>query len=786
MKVSLNWLREFVDLPDDTAALCEVLTLAGVEVEGIETRGVSIDKVVVAQIVESTQHPNADRLSVCRVNDGSAELRQIVCGAKNYRVGDKVPLALPDAVLPGNFVIKVGKLRGVESQGMLCSAKELRLSEDAEGLLILPDSAEIGAPLDTLFPSDTVLDLEITPNRPDLLSHVGIAREVAALLGETLRWPPEARTEAGEAPAPQIRIDAPQGCPFYTARKISGVKVGPSPQWLRQKLEAVGVRSINNVVDITNFVMLELGQPLHAFDADKVHGEIVVRMASAEEKFLALDGNTYALDSTRDLVIADAERALAIAGVMGGEESGVTQATTTVILESAYFDPASIRRSSRALNLGSESSYRFERGVDRAGVIAASNRAAHLLEQIAGGRIGGIASSGSPTEEQTTITLRYARCHRLTGSEIPVAEMDAALSRFGLQKLEARSDFSTWQAPSFRSDLAREVDLIEEIVRVYGIEKIAGRVVGPFVESTQADRQHDENMRLRRSLAANGFHEARTLSLISDQALEQSFFPHGEGVPLRNALSEDQVRLRPSLIPGLFAALAHNLRVGSKAVRLFELGRVFPDEKTEERINLALLMTGARAPQSWQNGEIRNADFFDLKGILEALGLAELEFHPATNRSLVIAAEIFAGGKLIGHLGQLAPSSARTIDATSAVLFAELTVSNSAERASRKFTPIDKFPAVTRDIAMIVPAGVTHGRVLEILHAAKQPLLTGIALFDVFTDPSGAKVPIGKKSLAYSLTYRAKDRTLTVEEANAAHTELKERLKDGVSALFRE
>ena len=384
MKFSVNWLREFVELPPGVDELAELLTLAGVEIEGIEKRGANFDNVVVAQITASSQHPNADRLTVCTVDDGSGQPRQIVCGAKNYKVGDKVPLALPGAVLPNDLTIRASKLRGVESEGMLCSGRELGLSDDAAGLLILPNESEIGAPIGTLFPDDTVIDVEITPNRGDLLSHLGLAREIAALTNVAAAVPSGSLPPATAA-ATTIKITALRECPFYSARRIEKVKVGPSPQWLRAKIESVGIRSINNIVDISNFVMLERGQPTHAFDADKLRGAINVRLAHDGEKFLALDGRTYSLTS-RDLVIADSERAIGIGGVMGGEETGVTESTRNVLLEAAYFFPASIRRTARMLGLPSDASYRFERGVDPAMILPASARAAELMRELAGGK----------------------------------------------------------------------------------------------------------------------------------------------------------------------------------------------------------------------------------------------------------------------------------------------------------------------------------------------------------------------------------------------------------------
>src|SRR6476661_4721022 len=388
MKFSVNWLREFVDLPKNPEDIAELLTRAGIETKNIETRGANVDEVIVSQITASSRHPNADRLTVCEVDDGSGTKRQVVCGATNYKVGDKVPLAHPGAKLPNGTEIRKSKLRGVESEGMLCSPIELGLGEDASGLLILSPDAKVGAPIVDLFPADTILDVEITPNRGDLLSHFGLAREIAALtnkqiVGQALRLPSKA---AGDAPALQkkgIKLSALRECPFYSARRIENVVVGPSPDWLRAKIESVGIRSINNVVDVSNFVMLELGQPTHAFDADKLSGEINVRLAHEAEEFLALDGKTYEL-TPENLVIADGERAVGIAGVMGGEESGVTDSTKNVLLESAYFLPASIRRTARDLNLPSDASYRFERGVDPQMILAASRRAAELICKVAG------------------------------------------------------------------------------------------------------------------------------------------------------------------------------------------------------------------------------------------------------------------------------------------------------------------------------------------------------------------------------------------------------------------
>jgi phenylalanyl-tRNA synthetase beta chain len=806
MKVSLNWLRELVDLPPTVPALVDLLTLAGVEVEGVETTGVAIANVVVAQIRESVQHPNADRLSVCQVDDGTGAARQIVCGAKNYAAGDKVPLALPGAVLGPDFKIKVGKLRGVESQGMLCSADELGLPKGADGLLILPAEARVGAPLAELFPGDTVLDLEITPNRADLLSHVGIAREIGVLTGQALRRP---RVEVERESFASEAIDVTGGeCRFYSAREIDGVQVGPSPEWLRRKLEAVGLRAINNIVDITNFVMLETGQPLHAFDADKLDGAIRVRAAREGEEFLALDGKTYKL-GPQHLVIADASRAQALAGVMGGAASGVTATTRNIILESAHFAPANIRRTSRQLGLASDSSYRFERGVDLAGVLLASQRAAALIAELAGGTLGelGLGMEGdtplgfdpaqtmNDTDEPVfthTVALRPERVAALLGVEVPGSEIDSILTGFGLAKTDAG-----WEVPSFRPDLTREVDLIEEIARVIGLDAIPARVQAQFAAASDTDRAYDRAMTLRRALTAQGFAEARTLTLIGEKAPGLAL-TRTEAENLRrvkNPMNDEQAILRPGLLPGLLQALGGNARIGAKTVRLFEIGRVFSAAAAggsdpgynEESTHLALVLSGPLAERSWRGGEGAEADLFHLKGIVAAVLGADTTFAPDANPALALALAVHVGGRPVGFAGQLWPKDARALDATAPVLFAEIDLGAlPAASTAGRYREIPRFPATARDIALLAPLTLAHAEIESVLQKASEPLLAGVELFDVFTDATGAKIPADKKSLAYSLTYRSPERTLTADEVNTAHAKLKDRLRTQLAVSLRE
>ena len=792
MKISLNWLREYVEVPPEVPELVDLLTLAGVEVEGVLALGVALPKVVVAQIQESTQHPNADRLSVCKVDDGSGVPRQIVCGAKNYQVGDKVPLALPGAVLPGDFKIKVGKLRGVESEGMLCSAEELALPKGADGLLILPADAAVGSPFSDLFPGDTVLDLEITPNRPDLLSHIGIAREVAALTSKEFRLPPPAPI-LGDYAGP-VSVEAPE-CPLYTLLAISGVKVGPSPEWLKRKLEAVGLRAINNVVDVTNFVMLETGQPLHAFDADKVDGGIRVRMAGDGEEFLALDERTYKLAPT-DVVIADANGVLALGGVMGGKTSGVTAETRNILLESACFEAAEIRRTSRRLGLASDSSYRFERGIDGTGVMTATQRATALIVELTEGTPGdikvgmgeGSAFSFDPEtfKKQNAgpvfgrnVPLRLERVAALLGTEIPGQRVDEILAGFGLRKTA-----TGWDIPSFRQDLTREVDLIEEIARVTGMEKIPGRVVAAPSVRSAADGVYDFHMALRVRLAGLGLSEARTSTLVSEAMLWQ-------GVPairLRNPLGEDQAFLRTSLLPGLLGALERNIRQGAKAIGLYEIGRTFQADGLEESGALAVILHGQTSSGGWRGEQARALDWHDAKGIFEMLSPAPLSFQKiVASPPLALAAEARVDGRRLGVLGQLSPSAARTRDANGPVLTLEISLEALRELDGRRdFQDIPKFPVVTRDLALVCPLPMAYAEIEAVLREAKEELLARIEPFDVFTDASGEKLPSDRKSIAISLTFRAAGRTLNSEEVNAACERLKHGLKTRLAVDFRE
>jgi phenylalanyl-tRNA synthetase beta chain len=779
MKFSVNWLREFVDLPKNPEDIAELLTRAGIETKNIETRSANIGNVIVSQITASSHHPNADRLTVCEVDDGSGTKRQIVCGATNYKVGDKVLLALPGAKLPNGTEIRKSKLRGVESEGMLCSPIELGLGEDASGLLILSPDAKVGAPIADLFPADTILDVEITPNRGDLLSHFGLAREIAALTGAAAPSPRRIETARGRDGS--ITIAATRECPFFSLREIDDVKVGPSPQWLRAKIESVGVRSINNIVDISNFVMLELGQPTHAFDADKLKGGINVRLAREGERFLALDGKTYSLRPD-NCVIADQERAVGIGGVMGGEETGVTDSTKNILLEAAYFLPGSIRRTARELNLQSDASYRFERGVDPDMILRASQRAAELMAEIAGGTPAKeIHVAGELPPDPADVSLSYEKCSRVIGIAIEPNTVDEILTRFGLRKSAGTNESAIWKIPSYRRDLQRDVDLIEEVLRAYGIDKIPGRTRGHFMATSAADRSHDvETLLLRHRLTGSGLSEVRTSKLISRSAMASD-----KAVELRNPLSEDHVALRPNLISGLLDVLERNIRAGAESVSIFEIGRVFIPPSGKEERHLGILLSGNIATASdWRSQIRRSPDLFDLKGALESV-VPNVSFRAGKFPDFALAVEAWSGDQRVGFGGQLLAGKSSP---SNSVLVAELNADFLLDKggSAKRFRELDRYPAITRDIAMIVPEKLTHVEVLRAIQEPAEPLLESVQLFDLFEIEKGVTATASGKSLAYRLTYRAKNRTLTNEEVTTVHAKIRERLKRELGATLRE
>ncbi|MGK0185508.1 MAG: phenylalanyl-tRNA synthetase beta chain [Verrucomicrobiales bacterium] len=799
MNVSLNWLNDHIDLSGYTLPqLSDLLTFAGVEVEEIEHKGLDSDLIVVAQVQSSDKHPDADKLSVCQVDDGSGTPRQIVCGAKNYKVGDKVPLALPGTVMPGDFKIKKGKLRGIESLGMMCSGRELGISQDHDGLLILPEDAPIGKPIRELFKPDTIVEVEVTPNRSDWLSHLGMARELAALANRPLKGTSDycdSTTPTRIAKPGEVKIEAPESCPFYTARFIRGVKVGPSPAWLKEKLEAIGLRPINNIVDITNYVLMEMGQPLHAFDVAKLNGGITVRSANEGEKFLALDGETYDLLGS-DLVIADSANAVAIGGVMGGENSGVTEFSTDILLESAYFDPPAIRRTSRRLGLSSDSSYRFERGIDPLQTLGASALATKLILEIAGGEADEMTlECGEAPVRTGEVTLDIPRAQRLLGAEIAESEIDRILTGLGLEKTAGTADISsTWRIPSYRLDLQRHVDLVEEIARVYGLDNIPASQGAIFSEASDADHTYDFTLQLKDRLTSLGFYEAGTIKLIADGQLADVVGCTPElpvPYPLKNPLSDDHTIMRSSIVPALLNVAERNVRMGANALRFFECGTVFrksDDGSPIESQAIALLMNGPSQPASWHGMDQPSSDFFHLRGVIESIIPRGLTLTPSEHPTLMLAAKVLANGAHIGWAGQLPPARARAIGTNAPLLVAELEMAllqtHNVDR-SVQFAELPKFPGSSRDIAMFVPADLPNGKLEDFFNGLNEPLLESFSVFDVFISDTPSTDASQRKSIAYSLTYRDESRTLQATEIDEAHGRVLDLLKQSLPVEIR-
>lgn len=793
MNVSLNWLSEYVDLTGKSVQeLDDLLTFAGIEIEGIHTKGVSSEKVVVAQIMEAVQHPNADRLKVTQVDAGEGFLRQIVCGAQNYKVGDKVPCALPGAALPSGFTIGETKMRGVESKGMLCAGSEIGLADQENGLLILQGDPAVGTPVKQLFASDVLLEVEVTPNRPDLLSHRGLAYELAALLEQEHRAfaLPELPTRPG---AERIENDASDACPFYSLTKISGVTVKESPEWLKERLTSIGLRPINNVVDITNFVLHEMGQPLHAFDASQVGVRMHLRGAKAGENFAALNGSDYSLREG-DLVISDDRgEVLALAGIMGGATSGVTEATTTILLESAYFTPTLIRSTSRAHLLNSDSSYRFERGVDPQGVLPAAARAVQLILEIAGGLVEGeCAVVGELPVLTGVVELDTARLDQLMGGSIELSQAEGILQRLGL----VSEGENLWRVPSRRADLQRHIDLVEEIARVHGLDRIPSRLRATLVPPTENDAAADLDMNLRRSLAALGFYEAQTIKLIAEKQLPDALplrpLQTGDLVKVSLPLSEDHAVLRPSLVPGLVATAERNVRQGLKSLRFFEMGRVFRHNgggksRDLESESLALLMSGPLAPDSWSAQSVI-ATIHDLKAVLVALlPGCPLQFIPREREGFVLASDVSGGESNLGVVARLRPARERELDFAHPVWIAELDLGKVRKWLGRRrvVEELPQFPGSTRDAAMEVPVSLSAAEINKAIAQANQPLLQHFECFDVFTDPTGQKLDIAKKSVAYRFLYRAADRTLKNEEVDAAHKQVLDAVVKALGVIFR-
>lgn len=793
MKLSLNWLQDYIDTSDLSAQeLADKLNLSGTEVEGIISQGEGLKNVISAQIKSIKQHPQADRLVLCEVDTGE-ETVQIVCGAKNMKEGDNVALTLPGACLPNGMEIKKSKIRGEVSLGMLASEVELGLSEESDGILILDKDVKPGQKIaDLLELNDTILELEITPNRPDQMSMIGMAREISAILGRDFNIPTVKINESNNLAndAAEVNIEDPEFCTRYTAKIIDEVLVGESPKWLKKRLIAAGARPINNLVDITNYVLFETGQPLHAFDYDLLEGsQINVRNAKKGEKIVSLD-NTERELNTDNLVIADSKKAVAIAGVMGGSNSEVSSNTKKVLLESAYFKPASVGKTSRKLGLISESSMRFERGVDPSAVEFAANRAAQLIQELAGGKVYKNCIDVNPVPfSKVKLNLRPVRVSSILGVEIPIEEIFKKLTSLGLYVVEDQNNLSV-EVPTFRPDITREIDLIEEIGRLYGLNNIPSVLPG-FAQVGRQTKMDSLQEKIRQYLTGFGLEEALTYSFIDPSWLKNYPLIEKKPVEILNPLSQDQSVLRPSLMPGLLNSLKYNVSRGQINTQLFEIGTVF--QATEslpvEKRRLGIILNGSFNEKSWSNDE-NNLDFYDAKGLVEAikalLNISEKNNFKQFEHSLFNpqkSFELSIGKDKIGIIGEFHPAYCEKNDLiSSAYVEFELDTLLKLSVDLVPYQIISAYPSITLDVAMLVDKNVRHEQIVNSIKTKAIDLLSEVKLFDIY---DGKGIEPDKKSMAYSLVYQSADRTLELAEIQKIHDSIIENLKKDLKIQIR-
>jgi phenylalanyl-tRNA synthetase beta chain len=806
MKVSFNWLKEYVDLegitPED---LAEKLTRSGVEVEGIEYRNKGVSSIVVGFVAEREKHPDADKLNVCQVDVGAPERLQIVCGAANVAAGQKVVVSIVGAQLPGGVKIKKAKLRGVESQGMICSARELGMNDkllpkdQQEGILVLPQDAKAGQnALAFLGLDDAVLELSLTPNRSDCLSMLGVAYEVAAILNRSVRLPELAVNEGSETIADkvEIKIDAPEHCSEYAARLISNIQIGPSPQWMQNRLIAAGIRPISNLVDITNYVMLEHGQPLHAFDFSQVqNGKIVVRLALDGELFTTLDDVERKLDSEM-LLITDGSKPIAIAGVMGGANSEVTDQTTTVLLESAHFSGPSVRKTAKKLGLRSEASLRFEKEADPEALLPALDRAAALMVELAGGTVAkGIVDQKVTDLSRKHVTLRLERLNEVLGTTITLEQVEEIITRLNFS-FEKEGTAIRVEVPFRRQDITREVDLIEEVARLHGYEHIPTTLPEGMTTRGKRTPFQEWERDLRNSLTGAGLYEVSTYSFSNEEIMYDLASPFKEtrAIPLSMPMSEEYSHLRVNLLPHLLKTASYNRNRQTHDVAVFEIGRVFLTEEEqltvlpEEKLCLAGLLTGNWVSGHWLKQD-EKIDFYAAKGIIDLIltvSGVKADYMPNENLKGMHpgrTAEILVNGQSIGFLGQVHPRLQQKYDIAETYVFnLDLEILFAKSNTTSEYQVLPKFPASTRDLSIVVDEQVPASEIERNIVETAGPLLESVTLFDVFT---GEKIGKGKRSLAFSLIYRNLETTLTDQEVNAIHDRVVQVLSEKYQAELR-
>ncbi|OEU45006.1 MAG: phenylalanine--tRNA ligase subunit beta [Desulfobacterales bacterium S7086C20] len=788
MKVSLSWLRDYVTVDRDVADVAEALTMAGLEVEALVDRYAYLDGVVVGRIVEITPHPDADKLSLCKVDIGT-ETKAIVCAAANISEDDLVPVALPGVELAGIGKIESGRIRGEVSEGMLCSEAELAIGTQTSGILLLPEGQRPGGTITkALKLSDTVIEFDLTPNRSDCLSIIGIAREVAAILETPLKHP-DIRLPEGQTPIDKlasVTLEAPDYCPRYTARLVSGIKVAPSPFWLQDRLNSVGLRAINNVVDVTNFVLMEMGQPLHAFDFNRLaQGRIVVKTAREGQTFTTLDGMERKL-SSEVLMICDGKEPVALAGIMGGLDSEIEDDTTQVLIESAYFNPTTTRRTAKQLGLSTESSYRFERGVDHGGVVRALDRATQLICRLAGGKLAsGIIDEYPKPIPEKVIELSTNRTNRLLGTSFDRDKIASYLESVELDVKILDEDILKVVPPTFRVDLERPQDLMEEVARLSGYNGIV--TTHPVTEVLAKEQKEELQVRkqLKEVLSGCGFFENITYSFIGKDACDKLLLAGNDYrrqmISILNPLTEAQDVMRTSLLPCLLGTMLQNVTQQNKDLKIFELGKIFLKNTQEEELPtevemISALWTGLRQDRAWHSKEVKT-DFYDIKGVVETLfraaNIQKVRFSvPSTPKYPYLkpgrVAEVYARGELIGTVGEIIQQVLQNFDLKQAAYVFELNFDQLVRlrTCEKSAKPISRFPATSRDIALIVDNALEAQEVLHFVEAQDQELVKSVEIFDIY---KGLPIPDGKKSLALRFRYCSFERSLTDEEVNKVH-----------------
>ena len=810
MNLSYKWLKEYVDFNLSPYELAEKLTSSGVAVEGIANLSEELSNLVVAYVEECGKHPNADKLSLCKVYDGESYY-QVVCGAANVAQGQKIVFAKIGATLPGDFKIKAAKLRGVASEGMICSAKEIGIQTDLllpvqkEGILVLDKDAPLGMDaVRYLDLDDYVLELDLTPDRGDCLSVLNVARQVAAILDVEVKEPEISlkNTVTDSEKTIEIKIENLEACPRYAGKIIENITIGDSPFWMQSRLRSAGIRPISNVVDVTNYVLLELGQPLHAFDYDTISGKkIIVRNALNNEKIITLDGQERTLDEEM-LLICDAQRPVAIAGVMGAENSQVTADTKTVLIESAYFNPVSIRKTSTKLGLRSEASVRFEKGINYDQTKLAAIRAAQLLEQVAGGLPHKEEKDVYPKPiENARVELRYSKTNQVLGTDLSKESINDILKMLNLEIVEQKQESAIFKIPGYRPDLLIEEDLIEEVASIFGLENIPTTL--PYGDTKKGARTPEQKIRKKvyEILSGLGANEVITYSFINRNNLDKIMLPENDMrrnvVEIMNPLSEEQGIMRTTLVPGISDNALRNHNRRSEDMLTFEIGKVyyrngFPEktELPEEKLKLAIFGKGEIAKDWKSKGE--DIDFYYLKGVLDSLfaglKITDIEYLPTSDAGEYHpgrCARILFKGSFIGYIGEVNPRVADNFSLPGRSYLAEIhlddLIRSCEQKISYKYLP--KYPGITRDLALLADEKIRAGEFIETIEKEGGILLQNVTVFDLY---QGSQIPEGKKSIAFSLKFQAEDRTLTDEEVNILISNIKKILEEKYDAKLRD